>query len=51
MDNSLTGKKHASLGVRKMLKNYGFSSLLMEGTVKNTIKDTNTEVTNFNNIM
>lgn len=49
MDNSLTGKKHASLGVRKMLKNYGFSSLLMEG--KNTIKDTNTEVTNFNNTM
>lgn len=51
MDNSLSGKKHASLGVRKILKNHGFSSLLMEGTIKNTIEDTDADVTNFNNIM
>lgn len=38
MDNSLTGKKHGSLGVKKMLRNHGYSSLLMEGTTKNIIK-------------
>lgn len=49
MDNSSTGKKTCLSRSQEDVKESWIVKSVMEGTIKNTIKNTNTEVTSFNN--